>query len=239
MSLLIASPAYYPDQAGVDEWAGRMRATARRVGLEPLLYGQGRQIDCHNTNAQSFDLIELLKTRSEDYVLVCDCVDVAFLAGEAEIMSKFLQFNAGMVVSAEKDALCGMPKTGAKMSEIHAGGYFTNLNIGLWIGEREYAVHCLSESMRLYRYNPEDPTYVPDSPQAWMALMMAWGGGPEFVLDKDCALFQSMGLKGPEDVVMENKRLRNVMMGTWPVAAHYHGDKTYGAYRKVVEELLK
>ncbi len=239
MSLLVVSPAYYHTQADQDEWSGRMAATARRLGLNLLVFGLGRQIDCHNTNAQSFDLIEILKERTEDYILVCDCVDVAFLAPEDEIVDKFKSFNAGMVVSGEKDALCGMPKTGARMSELNKGGYFTNLNIGLWMGEREYATHCLAESMRLYRYNPEDPTYIPDSPQAWMALMMAWGGGPAFTLDRDCVLFQSMGARGPDDLVLEGKRIQNTVTGTWPVALHYNGDKSYGGYRKMVEHLLR
>ena len=234
----MVSPAYYHTQADQDEWSGRMVKTAKRVGLDVLVYGLGKQIDCHNTNAQSFDLIELLKGRSESHVLVCDCVDVAFMAHEGEIMDKFKSFNSGMVVSAEKDVLMGMPKTGAKMSELHKGGYFTNLNIGLWIGEREYAIHCLSESMRLYRYNPEDPAYVPDSPQAWMALMMVNGGGPEFTLDKNCRLFQSMNVRGPEQLVVEGKRLHNTVTDTWPVALHYNGDKSYGAYRRMVEHLL-
>ncbi len=238
MSLLIVSPAYYHTQADQDEWSGRMQATARRLGLNLLVFGLGRQIDCHNTNAQSFDLIEVLEGRTEDHVLICDCVDVAFLAPEDEIVEKFKSFNAGMVVSGEKDALCGMPKTGTKMHEINAPGYFTNLNIGLWMGERKYATHCLGESMRLYRHNPEDPTYVPDSPQAWMALMMAWGGGPEFTLDKNCVLFQSMGLWGAGDVVSDGKRVHNLVTDTWPIALHYNGDKSYGAYRAKVAELL-
>ncbi len=238
MSLVVVSPAYYHTQADQDEWSGRMQATARRVGLNIVVFGLGKQIDCHNTNAQSFDLIEVLKERTETHVLVCDCVDVAFLAGEEEIMKKFESFNSGMVVSSEKDALCGMPKTGARMAEIHAGGYYTNLNIGLWMGEREYATHCLAESMRLYRYNPEDPTYVPDSPQAWMALMMAWGGGPDFTLDKNCVLFQSMGVWGPNQVVDEGDRVHNVVTDTWPVAVHYHGDKSYIAYSKKIKDLL-
>lgn len=254
--LLVASPAYYRTLEDQWEWSGRMQETARRVGLDVLVYGLGRQIDCHNTNAQSWDLIELLEGRTEKYVLVCDCVDVAFLAGEEEIVEKFESFNSGMVVSAEKDAISGMARTGGELGKYR--GYFTNLNIGLWMGERKYAMHCLSESMRLYRHNPETKECWPDSPQAWMGYMLAWGGRdpasvpedirhlccdgaavPKFELDRDCVLFQSMNLgTNGGDVTVQGKRVVNWATGTRPVALHYNGDKSYVAYREMVGRLL-
>lgn len=254
MSLLIASPAYYPTTEEQNRWAGRMVATARKQGFEPLLYGLGKQCDCHNTNAQSFDLIEVMEQRTEDYVLVCDCVDVAFLADESEIMSKFQSFNSGMVVSAEKDCIPGMRLTGGELGKYP--GFFTNLNIGLWMGERKYAIHCLSESMRLYRQNPETQECWPDSPQAWMGYMLAWGNRdpqtateevrhlcvgetPRFELDRNCMLFQSMNLGGgASQIVQHGKRVLNTVTGTEPVALHYNGDKSYVGYYAMVERLL-
>ncbi len=246
MSLLVASPAYYWTPEDQHEWSGRMVATARRVGLEPLVYGLGKQIDCHNTNAQGPE-------RTETHVLVCDCVDVAFLAPEDEIMEKFATFNTGMVVSSEKDCISGMSRTGGELGKFP--GYFTNLNIGLWMGEREYAIHCLSESMRHYKWNPEDKGCWPDSPQAWMGYMLAWGNRPpesapeevrhlcvgevpSFELDRNCVLFQSMNLWPGQTVTMEGKRVRNPSTGTLPIALHYNGDKSYGAYREMVGRLL-
>jgi len=169
--------------------------------------------------------------------LACDCVDVAFLAGEDEIMEKFITFDTGMVVSAEKDALCGMNATSDILAQ--RGGYFHNLNIGLWIGERKYAIHCLKESMRLYRDKPELPHYNIESPQAWMGLMLANGGGPEFELDRNCVLFQSMNLGTKSaDVVMEGARAHNLVTNTYPVALHYNGDKSLMAYKEMVRRIL-
>jgi len=255
MSLLVASPAYYHTLEDQQAWSGRMVATGRKVGLDPLVYGLGKQIDCHNTNAQSTDLIELLEGRTESHVLVCDCVDVAFLAPEEEIMAKFESFHAGMVVSTEKDCLSGMRETGAELDRNYEG-YFKHLNIGLWIGEREYAIHCLKESMRLYKYNPEDRECWPDSPQAWMGYMYAWSHkdpdkvpehvrhlaglhGPQFDLDRNCVLFQSMNLEGRAvDIVMDGARIRNTATGTMPIAVHYNGDKSYVGYSEMCRRLL-
>src|SRR3990167_2167934 len=234
MSFFVMSPCYCPDATPADG----MVATARRVGLEPHLYGVGQTIATNCANAQGTDMIALVESRPEKFILCVDCMDVAFLAGADEIMEKFLSFNTGLVVSAEMEGITGVRKTKEKLHRmcIAAGGYHPQLNIGAWIGEREYTLHCFREAERIERYRPEDPTYNYDVLPQWLMQMKVSGDGPEFALDWKCELFQSMN---KADVTMEGKRARNNVTGTRPVLLHYNGDKTYGAYHEMVRQILE
>ena len=233
MSLFVMSPCYCPTA----EPADGMMATAHRVGLSPHLYVVGKVIATNCSNAQGTDMLALIESRTEEYIMCVDSMDIAFLAGEAEIMEKFHSFNSGLVVSTELEGISGLRKTKQRLHEmcIAAGGYHPQLNIGAWIGERKYALHCFTESERIWRPKPEDPNYNYDVLPQWLMEMKAWGEGPEFVLDIKCVLFQSMN---HADTSMEGKRVRNNVTGTLPILLHYNGDKTYAAHREMVKGLL-
>ena len=236
------SPCYCPDTTPADG----MMATAKRVGLNPYLYGVGQQINTNCSNAQGTDMIALVESRSESHILCVDCMDVAFLAGELEIMEKFLSFNTGLVVSTEREGIAGLARTKERLHQMcnADGGYHPQLNIGAWIGEREYAVHCFREAERLWRHRPEDPSYNYDVLPQWLMQMKSGIGvggvdvgpeGPEFALDWRCEMFQSMNMA---DVTMVGDRALNNVTGTTPVLLHYNGDKTYGAHREMVRGLM-
>ena len=161
-------------------------------------------------------MLALMEQRTEKYIMCVDSMDV---------------------VSAEMDGISGVRETKRKLHEMcnAAGGYHPQLNIGAWIGEREYALHCFKEAERIERYRPEDPTYNYDVLPQWLMQMKVSGDGPEFALDWKCELFQSMN---KADVTMEGKRARNNVTGTRPVLLHYNGDKTYGAYHEMVRQIL-
>lgn len=233
MSLFVMSPCYCPTA----EPAAGMMATANRVGLRPHLYGVGKTIATNCSNAQGVDMLELIASRTEDYILCVDCMDIAFLAGEEEIMEKFHSMNSGLVVSAEQDGIEGVRKTKVRLHQmcIAEGGYHPQLNIGAYIGERKYALHCFTEAERIWRDRPEDPNYNYDCLPQWMMMMKAWGEGPDFTLDTKDVLFQSMN---KADTSMEGKRVRNNVTGTLPVLLHYNGDKSRVAYHEMVERLL-
>src|SRR3990167_6592428 len=139
-NLFLMSPCYCPDATPADG----MVATAKRVGLNPFLYGVGQQIATNCSNAQGTDMLALMSQRTEKYIMCVDSMDVAFLAGEQEILDKFLSFNCGLVMSTEMDGISGLRETKRKLHEMcnAAGGYHPQLNIGAWIGERVYALHC-------------------------------------------------------------------------------------------------
>ena len=239
------SPCYCPDATP----AAGMVATAWRVGLEPHLYGVGQQIAANCSNAQGTDMLTLIESRNESHIMCVDSMDVAFLAGEQEIMEKFLAFKSGLVVSAERDGIAGLVKTKQRLHEmcLAAGGYHAHLNMGGWIGERLYALHVFKEAERLYRPIPED-SYNYDVLPQWLMQMQTRMGvagepgpeGPAFELDWQAAMFQSMNQTAGELTWdAQTKRMRNTVTGTLPVLLHYNGDKTYGAYREMVRRILE
>src|SRR5438876_243327 len=99
MRLLVISPS--PNE----ELAKGMLQTARRVGLDPIIYGQNAR-STHGSDYQGTDIVQLLRERTDaQYVLGVDAFDVAFLAGEDEIMSKVSEFQHPFILSAEHDGV--------------------------------------------------------------------------------------------------------------------------------------
>lgn len=231
MRLLVISPSRN------EELAAKMVATARRVGIEPMLYG----FESGNTLGQDYqgtDIVKILTERTDaEWVMGVDAYDLVFVGGEDEIMEKAQCFEHPMIISAEMDGLQGMRKTNEELARqcAEAGGQMPQINIGGWIGKREYALHVLNESERLYRYKPETPNYDHDIHVQYLALMKAWGGGPEFHLDWNAVIFQSMNKC---DVFWSEKRLVNRITGTMPPILHYHGDQTRVAFNEAVERIL-
>jgi len=232
MRLLVISPCRDAS------FAERMVATARRVGIEPLLYGFNSNHP-HGKDYQGTDIVNILTERTDaEYVMGVDAPDVAFLAGEDEIMEKFATFEHPLVISAEREGVRGIEKTQEELyRQCEAvGGQLAQPNIGCWIGKREYALHCFNEAERLYKDKPENPAYSYDNHFQYLALMKAWGGGPSFHLDHNSVIFQSMN---NANVILEGKRVRNLITGTIPPILHFNGDPTRGAYGRMVEEILK
>ncbi len=245
MSLFVMSPCYCPDASPADG----MMATARRVGLEPHLYGVGQTINTNCSNAQGTDMLALIESRTEDYILCVDCMDIAFLAGENEIMEKFRLFRSDLVISTEADGISGLANTKTKLHQmcIESGGYHPQLNIGAWIGRREYALHVFREAERLWRHRPEDASYNYDVLPQWLMQMKSGIGpggeyvgpeGPEFALDWKDVLFQSMN-KAETEWMPNSRRIWNTVTNTLPILLHYNGDKTYAAHREMVKRILQ
>lgn len=227
------SRAYFP-QSEIEEQCGRMIRTAKRVSLDPYLFGVGEQQSTHGGSGEGPGAIQAMKDRSEDIVLCCDSADVAFLAGAEEIVQKFKSTDLGFIVSGERHALHGLRST-EKLNAFH--GYFTQINVGLWIGYRQYAIDVIQWAIDHYR--DHEDTYGQDTLQAWLPLMYVDQSGPKFEIDRECALFQSMNSIHPGDIEWQEKRAMNVVTMTYPVALHYNGDKSRVAYKQTVEELLR
>ena len=234
MSLAIISRAYFPFHE-VETWTGHMVATANRVGLHPLLFGIGEVMSAHGGSGEGPGALAMLEILPDDIVLCCDSMDVAFMAGEEEIVRKFKAMNVDFLVSGERNALHNMERSSSILHQ-HPG-YFKEINVGLWIGYREHAIEVLTAAIERYRYH--DDTHGQDTLQIWLPLMYVSGTGPKFEIDRDCVLFQSMnGIHGP-DIQMEGKRAHNVVTANYPIALHYNGDKSRGSYKAMVETLLK
>lgn len=232
MRLLVISPC------GNIAYAERMIATARRVGIDPMLYG----LDSHHAHGKDYqgsDIVKILTERTDaEYVMGVDAYDVAFLCGEEEILEKLWGFGYPFVVSAERDGVTGIRRTKGRLQEMCDldGGYHAQLNIGGWIGRRDYALLCFNEAERLYASRPEDPNYSYDNHFQYLAMMRAWGG-MAFHIDWHCKIFQSMAAN--PTVEMVEKRAFNSTTKTWPAVLHYNGDPTRQAYGGMVKYLLE
>jgi hypothetical protein len=110
------------------------------------------------------------------------------------------------------------------------------MNIGAWIGQREYALECFNEAERLYKDRPENPDYNYDNHFQYLAMMKAWGGMP-FQIDWHCVIFQSMN-KANTKWLPETKRVWNQSTGTFPPVIHFNGDPSREAYGAMVKEIL-
>lgn len=231
ISLLVISPT--PNV----ENAAKMVATARRVGIEPLLYGFNSNHP-HGKDYQGTDIVKILSETDAEYVMGVDAPDVAFLAGESEILQKLSFFKFPFVVSAEHDGVRGLDRLQEELHRqcVQADGYFAQMNIGCWIGKREYALLCFNEAERLYAHRPENPDYNYDNHFQYLAMMKAWGGLP-FHIDNDCYIFQSMNKAAT--VLHDTKRLSNLNTGSLPCVLHFNGDPTRGAYNEMVERILE
>ena len=223
MSLLVISPTRTNEQAEL------MVRTARRVGIEPLLYGQHLS-HTHGKDYQGTAIVEILQQRTDaEFVMGVDAYDVAFLVGEEEILYKFNMFAYPFVMSVERTGVGGLVNTKNKLMEfaIERGMPFAQPNIGGWIGKREYVLHCFNEAERLYKDHPEDPNYNYDNHYQWLAMMKAWGGS-EFSLDYEANIFQSMDQAEVSELT--NGRVFNKVTLSSPCILHYHGDPTRVGY---------
>lgn len=235
MKLLVISPCADASKAE------RMVATARRVGIEPMLYGFTSNHP-HGKDYQGTDIVKILTERTDaEVVMGVDAPDVAFLDGEAEILSRFRSFAHPFVMSAEREGVRGLQNTQVEIQRqcIEAGGYFAQPNIGCWIGERTYTLKCFNEAQRLYEGKFDDPEhpYSYDNHYQWLAMMKAWGGLP-FEIDWHCYIFQSMN-QAHAALVQEGRRVYNKMTDTYPSVLHYNGDPTRGAFNTMCDMLLR
>jgi hypothetical protein len=204
-----------------DELAKQMKHSAAKHGLAVHLYAVGGSMgSCHGGDIQGSWAIDVMKSVNATHILSVDPPDVLLLADEPEIMEKFRTFNKGMVVSAENN--CVAPVAGVREFMESIPGRHAFVNIGCWLGERQYAIEVMQKSIDLYRNKPLDPTFNLDSPGAWFMYGMMQGT-LDFALDRESVLFQSANGWSRADIEVREGRVYNGATGTWPIAVHYNG----------------
>lgn len=216
MSLLVVSPCFYPDAAPAE----LMVKSARAHGLEVLLYGLGDQFIPHGADAQVKELHHWMKDGEwkADYVLVTDCRDVVFQAGESEIMAKYKAFDKEIVMSSETGCWPPDEEIVRHYWGIDPNGY-NYVNAGLYIGKWEYVIGCLE--WLLYKYRGHHPGA--DNSQGWW-MWAKMRGELDFALDSECQIFQSMSGGADAQISVTALGAQNVRTGTFPCALHYNGN---------------
>ena len=213
MSLLVVSPCFYPDESKAD----LMRQSAFANGLSVRLYGVGEPFIPHGAHAQVLKLFETLQLKPADTILVTDCRDAVFAAGEEEILEKFKSCGKDLMMSTEQG--CWPPDE--ELTNFFYGkdpnGY-NFINAGQYIGTWEYIQFCLEHLLNEYRGKHPGP----DNSQAWWmwALMRR---ELDFALDSECRIFQTMSGGADTHLTSEGRPL-NVFTGSYPCCIHFNGN---------------
>ena len=178
--LIVLSPCFYKDSSPAD----LMVKSARHYGLKTYLYGINQPFIPHGADAQVLKLWELMNyEKLADYVLVTDCRDVLFLAGEREILGKFTsKVGRGILMSTENG--CWPPDP--EIVQFFQGFY---VNAGQYIGTWEEVKAALRVLLDKYRDAPDRTG--PDNSQGWW--MWAYMRKEiDFDIDVDREVFYSM-----------------------------------------------
>jgi len=222
--MIVVSPCFYP----TEEPAAHLRNSCRRMGLDLLLYGVGQPFHAHGADAQVAKLVPVLEGLDDEYVVVTDCRDTLFLAGEVELMDEFRHYRTDLVMSAEKgcwppepEVVHGMPKTSLGYNYINAGQY---------MGKRKYILTCLHHLLSQYRKGGGL-----DNSQAWWPLALL-RGELDFALDSKCRIFQTMSSGETYDLIPDRRILFH-LTGACPCSVHFNGSQDRTAYIKLSEEL--
>ena len=238
MKTQVLSPCYGP--AGTERIAERFIHSARHFGYpEPTLYGLGRLSpgSPHGGDMQGTWVIEEMRKSDADVIIACDCSDVLFSGPMDEMLEKFRAFNSGFVIGTDLSSHVRGEEIelGMRQLQIEAGGYYGGLNIGYWIGTRDYAIETLQKSIDLYRGTPG----MLDNPQAWLPLGMV-RKTIDFVLDRNAVIFQPCSAGDIGAVRIENGRLHNTETGTMPCCVHFNGCAgNLTAYNDMYEALIR
>jgi hypothetical protein len=206
--LLVVSPCFYPDIRP----AALMLESARRNHLNVELYGIGQPFIPHGADAQVFRLFLFMKEQKRaHHILVTDCRDVLFTAGEGEIMAKMSNFGPELVMSGELG--CWPPDP--EIVQNFVGRY---INAGQYVGTWDYVMHCLEHLLVNYR----DGGGLDNSQGWWMYAKMR--GELSFAIDSSSEIFQSMSQGADQQVEIRHGRPFNKEHFTWPCSIHYNGN---------------
>lgn len=214
--LVILSPAFYPTAAPAE----LMLASARQFKLSPKLYGVSLPFIPHGADAQVAKLYDIMAQRKQaDLVLVTDCRDVLFLAGEHDILREYesVRGDERLVMSAEQG--CWPPDEDAVKFYHGANEHgYDYPNAGQFIGEWDYVAECLALLLKKYRGS----TGLDNSQGWWMQANM--NEELSFAIDSGCRLFQSMsGMADGHAEVIDNV-LHNKVTGSRPCSVHFNGN---------------
>jgi hypothetical protein len=213
-NLIVLSPCFYEDA----EPAKLMVNSATINHLTVQLYGIGQQFIPHGADAQIKELAFLMSAEKvADYVLVTDCRDVLFQAGETEIMDKFNSYKQALVMSAERGCWPPDPEIERLYGGRDPNGY-DYVNAGQYIGEWYYVRACLRHLLNEYR--GKDGA---DNSQGWWPHARL-RGELDFALDSRCEIFQTMSGGASGHVFTIDKRVMNECTHTFPCSIHFNGN---------------
>ena len=213
LSLVVVAPCFYPTVAEAELTS----LSALNNHLQFYLYGVGEQFIPHGAHAQVERLYEFMERKLADYILVTDCRDVIFTAGEDEILTKFKACGKDLLMSTEQGCWPSEPELVNHYYGKDRNGY-NYINAGQYIGTWEYVRFCLKHLLDNYRFKTEGA----DNSQGWW-MWAQIRGELDFALDSGCEVFQSMS-GGASEHLSGDKRPMNIWTGSYPCSIHFNGN---------------
>lgn len=159
----------------------------------------------------------------EKYIILVDNWDVVFGAEPKEVMLKYFNENADIVISGESNCF---PDTYKKQyDEIALPMPYRYLNSGVIVGSTDAILACL-EAMDLpnvqddYR-NPDGSAYHSNDQTEWQKIFLMQP--VKIVLDYNQSISQTLHNAKPEDFNFSEERIRNVITNSKPSIWHFNG----------------
>jgi hypothetical protein len=218
--LAVIAPCFYPDTSP----ARLLAESCQKHGLDLHLFGVGQpwRGDLHHHFEAAPQAVEALPPHVEA-VLFTDAADVFVMAGETEILDKYLRWEAPLLLSAEQGLYpWGMEEFRYQSTAPLAYSPWAHPNGGGWIGRRE----GLAELLR--RVGREE----------WQEAQGRWvkafsRGDLGVCLDHLCSIFQTMSQSSGDQLelrrserwesVFHSHRFHNTHTGSFPCLLHFNG----------------
>ncbi len=189
-------------------------------------------------------LYRAIKTKmiATDYIVFCDCFDLVFATSVRELMLKYFQFSAPLVISAERN--CFPDDLKAEYDKLimpTVPSTYHYLNSGMIVGETEAILGAL-EAMGLANipddyYNAERGCNVHINDQLlWMQQYLKQP--VPMVMDTFQILCNTLHSVKLEDLDFNGSRIFNKETHTFPCSFHLNGSaKTDGLREPILKHL--
>jgi len=178
----------------------------------------------------------------EEYIIFCDCFDLVFQADVEYVVQRFHEFNADVVISAEKNCFPNDHKSDfdAFWRDV-APTEYKYINSGFIVG-RTASLRALLESMDL-EHEPDD-FVMPDGSvfhnNDQLLFQRAWTIQPvRIAIDVHCILSWCMMNVGMDEVGFRLHRMvYNKSTDQYPATLHWNGgSKTQGTMEPILKHL--
>jgi hypothetical protein len=220
--LTVVAPCFYPDTNECKLFI----ESCERFNIHYHLYGLGEPWTWLY-DAKVERLILELETINSEYILVNDGDDTFFLAGEDEIMKKYLDSTATILVSADRQQDEGdsrWPQSIFRDRYPQSPTPWRYCNSGGYIGKRKDILHLLYNMSSL-----KCPDYIhiyrsKDWNNDQFRMSVAYLNGYPLTIDTNCNLFQTMGCVESGEIVIQDDRIGNTVTKTKPSVVHFNGN---------------
>lgn len=220
--LTIVSPAFYTSP----EPYQRLVDSCKTFNLNLHLYGINEPWTWY-TDVKVYRLAQEIKAIDSEYIMVCDADDAFFMADEAEILYKYLNTNAKILVSADRQQEEGdshYPQCIFRDKYPPSNTPWRYCNSGGYIGKKDDILDLL-QAMTVVQH----PTYIPvwrskDWSNDQFRMSVVYLNGYSLRVDTHCNVFQTMGCIEPDEAKWRGSYFMNKVTGTFPCVIHFNGN---------------